>query len=167
MTASTTPKQKAEAKTKEETWSEAYDTALAPLLSESAILQVKEMFVQGIEPPFVPDSGWGSRKAVAIDVPGASAAASAPVPVEEVAAPKGRDRGGRGGRGGRGDRGRGRGRGGRSNGGDQRPGKREDTRRVITDVSLFSRLHRSLVHRPTLPEFKLIPCCVCGIIANA
>ncbi|KZV76135.1 tRNA pseudouridine synthase D [Peniophora sp. CONT] len=111
-----------------EPWPESFTTRLSTFLSEDKIAAVKKMFLEGHEPPFVSDAGWGSRPAKAED--GADEAKpEAPTEPEEPAAED--KRGGRGGRGGRG-RGRGRGRGGRGGGAD-RPGKREDTRKVVSD----------------------------------
>lgn len=43
-------------------WPEKFTTALTPFLSESLIEQLKNMYIEGPEPPFVSDSGWGSRQ---------------------------------------------------------------------------------------------------------
>ena len=102
-------------------WPDRFSTALAPFLSENAISQVRQLYLEGPEPPRVSDSGWGSRPARpegTIDI--------IPEPVQEEPAKVERGkRGGRGGRGGSSRRGRPSGRDG---------GAREDNRKVFTDV---------------------------------
>jgi tRNA pseudouridine13 synthase len=112
-----------------EPWPERFTTALAPFLSEEALLQVKTMFLEGPEPPRVSDSGWGGRPARASDAD-ITEAPNVPEPIqEEPEQDKGRRGTDRGGRGGRGVRsGKGGGRGGRAN------GRREDTRKVLSNV---------------------------------
>ncbi|VDB85446.1 unnamed protein product [Peniophora sp. CBMAI 1063] len=122
----TTPAIKAEA-TKEdvlEPWPESFTTRLSAFLSEDKVAAVKKMFLEGSEAPFVSDAGWGGRAArtedVAVEVePKASAELEEPAMEDK--------RVGRRGRGGRG-----RGRGGRG-GGMDRPGKRADPRKVVSD----------------------------------
>lgn len=102
--------------TSDEPWPEHFNAKLAPYLSEASILQLKEIVLQGREPPRVSDSGWGAR------VPKADTAEGEPTePVVEAPATRGRDRGGRGGRGARGGR----------------PAGREDTRKVFSEVRRF------------------------------
>lgn len=115
-----------------EPWPESFTARLSTYLSEEKIAAVKKMFLEGHEPPFVSDAGWGNRPAKSEEGAG-EAKAEAPAEPEEPAIEDARA--GRGGRGGRG-RGRGRGRGGRGGrgGGGDRPGKREDTRKVLSDV---------------------------------
>ncbi|KAJ6628742.1 pseudouridine synthase [Mycena sp. CBHHK59/15] len=106
---STTDKGKSKASA--EPWPEHFNTRFSEYLSEDAILKLKEMFLEGPEPPRVADSGWGSRPAL-----GSTPSA----PPEPEADKRGKDRGGRGGRGGRS------GRGGRAGG-------REDHRKVLSE----------------------------------
>nr|GAT59956.1 predicted protein [Mycena chlorophos] len=116
----------------EEPWPDRFTTRLSAFLSEEAVGKLKEMYLEGPEPPFVPDSGWGSRPAAGSSTedaaePAAEASTSAPAPT----------RGRGGGRGGRG--GRGRGRGGRAAG-------REDHRKVVSDP-IQSKETRTGLHR--------------------
>ncbi|KAJ3869447.1 pseudouridine synthase [Lentinula novae-zelandiae] len=113
---------KPEVKMPKEPWPESFNAELAPYLSEAAISQLKEMFLQGPEPPRVPDSGWGGRTGKG-STEGVSSSA------EEIssAEPESNDRGKRG----RG-RGRDRGRGGR--GGGRGGGlAREDHRKIVSE----------------------------------
>lgn len=117
-------------KEKAEPWPEHFDTSLKPFLSEDVIARVKNLFLEGPEPPLVSDSGWAGRAAKVAAQDNGDDAAPEP-PAEEPAqgrGKKGRDRGGRGGRGARGGRGGGRG---------GRPGMREDHRKVLSDVCTF------------------------------
>lgn len=114
-------------------WPESFTTSLTPYLSETLIQQLKQMYLEGPEPPFVSDNGWGNRTAPDSE----SATIAAPEENEEKDAEDvsstTRNDGGRRGRGGRRgqDRGRGRGRDrGRRSGRNQR----EDKRRVISEV---------------------------------
>ena len=116
-----------------EPWPESFTTSLTPYLSETLIQQLKQMYLEGPEPPFVSDNGWGNRTAPDSE----SATIAAPEENEEKDAEDvsstTRNDGGRRGRGGRRgqDRGRGRGRDrGRRSGRNQR----EDKRRVISEV---------------------------------
>ncbi|KAJ4481683.1 pseudouridine synthase [Lentinula edodes] len=113
---------KPEVKMPKEPWPESFNTELAPYLSEAAILQLKEMFLQGPEPPRVPDSGWGGRtgKGSTEDVSSSAVEISS-------AEPESNDRGKRG----RG-RGRDRGRGGRG-GGRGGGSAREDHRKIVSE----------------------------------
>lgn len=100
-------------------WSEDFTAVLEKFLPPSVIDGLKEMYEEGPEPPFVSDSGWSSRQAkqeefgITEDTPSETTSKRG----------RGRARGGRGGRGG--NRG-------------LRAGKREDTRRVVTEVCTFS-----------------------------
>lgn len=122
-----------------EPWPTRFTSALQPFLSEEVITRVKELYLEGPEPPFVSDSGWGGRqtKPEAQGSEGTSEAVDAP-PAEPEKSERGR-RGKDRGRGGRGGRGRG-GRGGRG-------GAREDTRRVLSDVCnpLSCRVNNSIL----------------------
>ncbi|RDX55545.1 tRNA pseudouridine synthase D [Lentinus brumalis] len=121
----------AEIPQEDEPWPERFTEALKPFLAEDAITRLKDLYLEGPEPPltFVSDSGWGGRQAKAAD--GSADAAENPIaePVQQEEpetkgrGKRGRDRG-RGGRGGRGARGGGRG---------GRPGAREDHRKVLSD----------------------------------
>jgi len=100
-------------------WSDNFTTTLEKFFTPPVMDRLKRMYEQGPEPPFVSDSGWGGRQAKQEE----SEITEEP-PVEM--APKGGRGGGRGGRGGRGrDRG-------------SRAGKREDNRRVFTEVCTLS-----------------------------
>lgn len=101
-----------------EPWPELFNTTLTAFLSDDAVSQVKQMYLEGPEPPRVSDGGWGSRPS---RPEGAAEEMSEPVQKE----PESSETGKRGGRGGRGGRGRGRGRGG---------GGREDRRKVLSNV---------------------------------
>lgn len=110
-------------------WSEDFTAVLEKFLSPQVMDKLKQMYEEGPEPPFVSDSGWGGRqqKQEGSEV------------VEEPPAETTPKRG----------RGRGReGRGGRGRDGGARPGKREDTRRVLTEVRNFS-LHVHVAKRGT------------------
>ena len=94
-------------------WPDSFTTSLAPFLSAAQIEDVKTMFLEGRNPPFVSDAGWSGRVAPKANESGISDSGG----VKEEAdtntrkqdqATRGggrRDRGGRGGRGGRGRRG--------------------------------------------------------------
>jgi tRNA pseudouridine13 synthase len=108
----------------DERWPSRFDAILSPLLPAPALSKLKEMYLEGSEPPFVPDSGWGGRKQTT------SEDADTPhVDAEESGNSRGISDRGRGGK-----RGRGRGRGGRGGG---QGSKREDTRQVSSDVRIL------------------------------
>ncbi|KAJ4478250.1 pseudouridine synthase [Lentinula aciculospora] len=109
---------KPEVKQPNEPWPESFNAALAPYLSETAIAHLKEMFLQGPEPPMVPDSGWGGRTGKGSIEESSSSATEIPV-VE----PESNNRGKRG-------RGRGRERG---RGGGRGGSRREDHRKVVSE----------------------------------
>ncbi|KAJ3774471.1 pseudouridine synthase [Lentinula raphanica] len=114
-----------EAEKPKEPWPESFNTELQPYLTETAIAQLKEMFLQGPEPPRIPDSGWGGRAVRASTEDASSNQSEAPAPE-----PESNDRGRRGrGRG----RDRGGGRGGRGGGGRGGDSRREDHRKVISE----------------------------------
>ncbi|KAI0036796.1 pseudouridine synthase [Vararia minispora EC-137] len=112
-----------------EPWPESFTARLSAFLPSERVAQLKQMYLEGPEPPFISDSGWGER------TPRTSKDAEMPIgdceegqdieTVEPEADNRGRGKRGRGGRGGRG-----RGRGGR---GGRRPDGREDSRKVISD----------------------------------
>lgn len=99
-------------------WSENFTAALEKFLSLPVLDQLKQMYEEGPEPPFVSDSGWGGRQ---VKQEESGIIEEAPVKV----APKGSRGRGRGRRGGRGKD-----RGGRVG--------REDDRRVVTEVCIVS-----------------------------
>ena len=107
-----------------EPWPDRFTAALTPFLSEEAVEQVKIMFLEGSEPPRVSDNGWGGRPARPSDADTAEAS-NVPEPTQEILGEykgrRGKDRNNRGGRGGRGGR---------------AGGRREDTRKVLSDVRL-------------------------------
>jgi tRNA pseudouridine13 synthase len=113
----------------DEPWPDSFNTKLAPFLSPESISQLKEIFLQGPEPPLVSDSGWAGRvKSSAEDAAASplteSAAQEPDVDKESVQQSRGRGRGDRGKRGG--------GRGGRRGRGNER----EDNRKVLSEVGV-------------------------------
>lgn len=109
-----------------EEWTEEYTAALTPFLSEPLIAQLKQMYLEGSEPPFVSDSGWGSRQSKPSDA--GDVGSTEEKPEEKAAPPSGGDRGRRG------KRGRDRGGRGRGGGGRNSDRKAQDPRKVISDV---------------------------------
>ena len=104
-------------------WSEDHATGLEKFLSPSVMDKLKQMYEEGPEPPFVSDSGWGGRQAKQEE---SEVTEEAPA---ETSSKRGRGKG----RGGRGSRGGNRG---------VRAGKREDGRRVVTEVcTLYLPVH--------------------------
>lgn len=126
-----------------EQWSEEYTAALTPFLSEPLISQLKQMYLEGSEPPFVSDSGWGSRQPKPLDSGGASLTEEKPEEkAEEKTVPtSGSERGKRG------KRGRDRGGRGRGGGGRNSDRKAQDPRKVVSDVCLFNTQLRSFLIR--------------------
>ena len=106
-----------------EPWPERFTTTLKQFLSEGVVTRVKELYLEGPEPPFVSDSGWGGRQVKTADgTEGSSTGTATPQPEPEKAE-----------RGKGGDRGRGRGRrGGR--GRERGQPARVDNRKVLSDV---------------------------------
>jgi tRNA pseudouridine13 synthase len=106
-----------------EPWPDSFTTRLSPFLSTEKIEEVKKMFLEGPEPPFVSDTGWSGRQAAKATDSGGSGSINVEENVEmrkenggkRGSSKRGRDRGGRGGRG-----------GGRS--------VREDRRKVTSEV---------------------------------
>jgi tRNA pseudouridine13 synthase len=106
-----------------EPWPDSFTTRLSPFLSTERIEEVKKMFLEGPEPPFVSDTGWSGRQAAKPKESGGSSSIDVEENVEtrkedrgkRGSTRRGRDRGGRGGRG-----------GGRS--------VREDRRKVTSEV---------------------------------
>lgn len=115
---------------KPEPWPESFDSALAPYLSEPLLAQLKQMYLEGPEPPFVSDGGWAGRQQKAAD---SGTAEPSPQKVEETIEDdtKASSRNQRGKRG--------RDRGGRGRGGGGRKGDRAaaDTRKVVSNVRLL------------------------------
>jgi len=107
----------------DEPWPESFDTKLSLYLSTESIAQLKEMYLQGPEPPRVSDSGWAGRVKTSSDDASGSTGVAQESDVDKEPQERGRGRGGkRGGRGG--------GRGGR------RGQDREDHRKVLSEVGL-------------------------------
>lgn len=107
-------------------WPEHYDATLKPFLSDEAIVRLKQMFLEGPEPPLVSDSGWAGRQPKAAEVGEPSVEKEELDTAKESKAKAKRGK-------------RGRGRGGRD-GGDRRgpkAGKPEDHRKVFSDVRLL------------------------------
>ncbi|OCB90878.1 tRNA pseudouridine synthase D [Sanghuangporus baumii] len=123
-----------------EPWPESYNNSLGPYLSESLISQLKQMYLEGPEPPFVSDSGWAGRQQNSLD-PGNDDASNDKEgneeAVAEVKAPSKNQRGKRG-----------RDRGGRGRGGGGRKGDRTvaDPRKVISDP-IESKPARTAFHK--------------------
>ncbi|KAH9853549.1 tRNA pseudouridine synthase D [Lenzites betulinus] len=123
-----------------EPWPERFTESLKPFLSEDVIAHVKTLFLEGPEPPFVSDSGWGGRQSKPVDGKGEASEPSAPTPAPEPE-PQGRGKRGRGR--GRGDRG---GRGGRGGARGGRAGAKEDHRKVISNP-IASKETRTGLHK--------------------
>ena len=90
-------------------WPDSFTTRLAPFLSTEKVEEVKKLFLEGSEPPFVSDAGWSGRQAAKADESGNSGSVDIKESVEtrnedggkRGSNRRGRDRGGRGGRGGK------------------------------------------------------------------
>ena len=110
-------------------WPDLFSTRLAPFLSAEKIEEIKQMFLEGPEPPFVSDAGWSGRSAAKANENGGSGSMDIEENTEtksddkgkKGSSKRGRDRGGRGGRGGR--------------------PAREDHRKVISEVCMLSPAH--------------------------
>lgn len=109
--------------TKEEPWPEHFNASLAPYLDENSIIQLKQIYLEGPEPPRISDGGWAGR------VPGSSTGETTTTETVPEANPV-EEKGGRDNRRGRGGK-----RGGRGGGRGGRGGGREDTRKVVSNVS--------------------------------
>jgi tRNA pseudouridine13 synthase len=48
-------------------WQDHFTTALAPFLDPERIQQIKDMYLQGRDPPRISDSGWAGRKTRPLD----------------------------------------------------------------------------------------------------
>ena len=129
------------APSEEEPWPEHFNASLMLYLSKEQVEELKKIFLEGPEPPFVSDSGWSGRQAKTTqsteDNLSEAPASVEPPPTDRERGTKGkrgRDRGGR--RGGRG------GWGGTT---------REDHRRVISNVNLhFIKLRKRFVTHQAL-----------------
>ena len=110
-------------------WSENFTAVLEKFLSPPVLDELKQIYEEGPEPPFVSDTGWGGRQAREEE---SKIVEDSPMET----APKGSRGRGQGGRGGRGKA-----RGGRA-------GRREDNRRVVTEVRIVS-LQLSVAKRTT------------------
>ncbi|KAF8517809.1 pseudouridine synthase [Gautieria morchelliformis] len=121
-----------------EPWPTKFTNELTPLLSQAAIEKLKEMFLQGPEPPFVSDSGWGDRQSQAGNGPAEQDATveSAASKEQESNQTRGKNR----------MRGRkGKERNGRGRGGKGVRGGREDNRKVLSDP-ISSKQERTALH---------------------
>lgn len=103
-------------------WPDSFSTRLAPFLSTEKMEEIKQMFLEGPEPPFVSDAGWSGRPTAKANESSASGSMDIKDTIETKGGDggrkgsnkRGRDRGGRGGRGGK--------------------AVREDHRKVISEV---------------------------------
>ncbi|KAL5527594.1 hypothetical protein ACEPAG_6395 [Sanghuangporus baumii] len=125
---------------KSEPWPESYNSSLSPYLSESLISQLKQMYLEGPEPPLVSDCGWAGRQQKSLESGNDGASNDKEgneETVEEVKASSRNQRGKRG-----------RDRGGRGRGGGGRKGDRTvaDPRKVISDP-IESKPARTTFHK--------------------
>lgn len=124
-------------------WPDRFTTKLSEFLSPELVEKIKTMYLEGPEPPFVSDNGWGGRQtklsnAEAGDADAVPESEQPEAPPEKAGSgSRGRDRGGRGRRGGRG------GRGGRH-------ATREDHRKVVSDVRSALDCCEQYTHRSSL-----------------
>lgn len=111
-------------------WHDRFTNALKEYLSDELISQLKQLYLEGPDPPFVCDNGWGGRlaKAEPRDM-GASEEKEKLVSQGDLDSSMKDNRGNRGKSG--------RGRGGKGRGGGRRGdrNKPEDSRKVVSDVS--------------------------------
>jgi len=98
---------------------------LAPFLSKEAVEQLKQLWLEGPEPPRISDNGWAGR---ATKAQTEAEGIEDKVATEEQKTEKS-SKSGKAGRGGRGQRGE------RADGRKGRGGGREDNRKVLTEVS--------------------------------
>lgn len=112
-------------------WPDIFSTRLAPFLSAEKIEEVKQIFLEGPEPPFVSDAGWSGRLAAKANEDDGSGSIDIEENIEtrrdgrKGSNKRGRDRGGRGGRGGK--------------------PVREDHRKVISEVRVLSPAHPTVL----------------------
>lgn len=121
-------------------WPEHFNTALAPFFSEDALAALKQMWLEGAEPPRISDNGWGERTSKP-QVEGDVHENSSPAQHEKREESSKNPRGGRGGRGNR---------GGRAGG---KRGRAEDNRKVLSEVN-----------RPKSIAFGLLNKFVCSLL---
>ncbi|KAF8591414.1 pseudouridine synthase [Ramaria rubella] len=133
-------------------WPHKFTEALVPLLPSIAIEQLKEMFLQGPEPPFIRDNGWsrqpptdGADTDVTAETFNWEVDGPQPAPEEKTSrGKKGKEKDGRTrGKGSRGTRGT---PGGRANG-------REDPRKVLSDP-IGSKQERTALHEVIRTLFR-------------
>ncbi|KAI0307293.1 pseudouridine synthase [Multifurca ochricompacta] len=117
-------------------WPDFFTTRLAPFLCAEKIEDVKQMFLEGPDPPFVSDAGWAGRPASEVN---SRTVSNSPVTEENVESRKEDESKKGGGK-------RGRGRGGRGGGGRSGKPVREDHRRVISDP-IVSKQTRTSFHQ--------------------
>lgn len=122
----------AQATPEDASWPERFNTVLKTFFSESHIEQLKKMYLEGPEPPFVSDSGWIGRQGKGEE--SSTGEVGDQPEIKEATESRGK-RGKRGRE--RGGRGRGRGGGG---------GKREDHRKVLSDP-IESKESRTNLHK--------------------
>lgn len=108
-----------------EPWPEHFDMTLSPFLPKEAVEQLKQLWLEGPEPPRISDNGWAGRTT--------KAQAEAEGIEDNVATQEQKteqsSKSGKIGRGGRGQR------GGRADGRKGRGGGRDDIRKVLTEVN--------------------------------
>jgi tRNA pseudouridine13 synthase len=126
-------------------WHERFDTTLKAYLSDGVIEQIKNLYLEGPEPPFVSDAGWEGRKAKPDDD---ARTQDQPMDVDDDSS-----------KGSKPSRGRGKGRGGgrgRERGARGGRGAKVDTRRVVTDVSLLltMRIHELQLFCPCIANWR-------------
>ncbi|KAI5125015.1 hypothetical protein M0805_007439 [Coniferiporia weirii] len=135
-----------------EQWTESFNTALGQYLSEPLVAQLKQMYLEGPEPPFVSDSGWAGRQTNGPQSteagPSQGNVPEGNMEAEPTPPSLKSERGKRGKRGGR-DRG-GRGRGGGRKGDRDKP---DDPRKVISDP-MESKTARTGLHKIIRELFK-------------
>ena len=112
--------------TDEVTWDDTFESSLSPFLSESSIVDLKKMYLEGLEPPRVSDNGWVSRShktSEDVEISEQDVLPHQDSGLQSSDTKRGKQPNARGGRG------RQRGRGGRSQG-----SQREDHRKVLSEV---------------------------------
>jgi tRNA pseudouridine13 synthase len=122
-----TPNSENKLSSKEDPWPEHFDVSLSAFLDGDKITELKRIYLEGPEPPRVSDNGWAGRVAGSKgeDVPDELVE----IPDAQIGMDNRRGRGGKRG-------GRGAGRGGRAD-------RREDARKVLSEVNLVP---RSFIH---------------------
>ena len=115
----TLPDSELKAQSNANSWSEHFDKLLSTFLDGDKRAELKRIYLEGPEPPRVSDNGWSGRVANSNSEGDPSEAVE--TPETHITRDNRRNRGGK-------HRGRGAGRGGRTD-------KREDTRKVLSEVS--------------------------------